>query len=151
MSEHLIDDRKGLPVGDGASDEMAMRDLFDNTAPRQSVQDVEQLIIAQVAAYKALSASNREAAGRRTLVHVIANIAGTGIKAGMVGAVTETQTPGNRNPSFTDLAGTTYLVRFARKPLEVWAELQPEPLMHLPIGAELWLRETEVEVIPSES
>ena len=151
MSEHLIDDRKSLPVGDSASDGMAMRDLFDNSVPTQSVRDVKQMIIAQGAAYKALSASTREAAGRRTLVHVIADIAGTGIKSGMVGAVIETQTPGTRNPSFTDLAGTTYLVRFARKPLEVWGELQMEPPKHLPIGAELWLRETEVGIVPSES
>lgn len=151
MSEHSIDGRKGLPMGDSASDGMAMRDLFDNSAPRQAVRDVDRLIIAQVAAYKALSAFNREAAGRRTLVHVIANIAGTGIKAGMVGAVIETQTPGNRNPSFTDLAGTAYLVRFARKPLDVWAELLPIPPTNLPVGAELWLREAEVEIVSSES
>ncbi|MCM8739360.1 hypothetical protein M5E06_35380 [Azospirillum sp. A1-3] len=56
----------------------------------------------------------------------------------------ETQTPGSRNASFTTLADEAYLVRFAKEPLKKWADKQPA---HLPIGAELWLRETEVELL----
>lgn len=151
MSEYSIDGRQEPPVGNGASVGLVVRDLFDNAAPRQPVRGVEQLINEQVGAYKALGASSREAASRRTLVQVIADIAGTGIKAGMVGAVIETQKPGSRNPSFTDLAGTAYLVRFAKEPLKKWAELQPEPPIQLPVGAELWLREAEVGIVSSES
>lgn len=150
MSDHLIVSRQASVDGNHISAEMAVQDLFNDAVPEQPRQNLKSMISEQVAAYRAMNASSRDAAGRRMLAWVIADITGTGIKAGMVGAVVETQTPGNRNASFTDLTGTAHLMRFAKKSLDVWAKLQPEPPTHLPVGAELWLRDEEVEVIAAD-
>lgn len=141
----LLDGDVSDLVSDNAGDVVTLRALVEGTALGLAYQDAARQIGGQAAAYKALGAANRDSATRRPLVRVLADVSGTGIKAGMVGSVIETQAPGSRNASFTTLADTAYLVRFAKEPLKKWAETQSAPPAHLPIGAELWLRETEVE------
>lgn len=143
----LLDGDVSDLVGDNAGDVVLLRDLVDGTELGLAYQDAVRGAGGQGGGYAALKAANSEAGRHRQQVRVIADIAGTGIKAGMVGAVVEVQRPGSRNPSFTDLAATAYLVRFTKKPLERWQEEQTVKPARLPIGAELWLRESEVELL----
>ena len=95
--------------------------------------------------YQVLERASREASLLRQKVRVRADIAGTGIRAGMIGVVVETQTPAGRGASFTHLAATACLVRFTKVSLKEWEETLPAAPAHKPVGAELWLREEEIE------
>lgn len=86
---------------------------------------------------------NPQARGIRQLVSVAVDIANTGIKAGMVGEIVQFQHGANRGEMFTTLAPTAYLVRFTKKSLADW--IGQNPNQHAPIGAEIWIRENELE------
>ncbi|MGY0779845.1 hypothetical protein ACW7BC_18300 [Azospirillum argentinense] len=89
----------------------------------------------------------KEASLLRKKVKVLADIAGTGIKAGMIGEVIESQTVSRRGTSFTQLAATAHLVRFTKRSLKLWEEALTAPSGYVPVGAELWLRGTEIEPV----
>ena len=139
----LLDGDVSDLLSDNGQDVARLREQLAGTALERAHQ--EMVRIGGRDGYQALEQASREASLLRQKVRVCADIAGTGITAGMIGVVVETLTPAGRGASFTDLADTAYLVRFTKVSLKEWEETLPAAPPHKPVGAELWLRAEEIE------
>ncbi|WP_149651710.1 hypothetical protein [Azospirillum argentinense] len=140
----LLDGDVSDLLSDNADDVVRLRRLIEGTELERAHQQLGRAGARD--GYQALEQATKEATLLRKEVRVAADIAGTGIKAGMIGKVVASQTPETgRGTSFTHLAPTAHLVRFTKERLEQWRDALPVAPGHLPVGAEIWLREDEIE------
>ena len=147
----LLDGDVSDLLSDNEQQVVQLRSLIEGTdleiAHREAVRVAAS---GRTVSYRALEQASRAVVPAKAWVRVVADVAGTGIKAGMVGKVVETQTPEARGTSWTNLAPAACLVKFLKDDLDEWAARQPVRPAHLPVKAELWLKIDEIEIISRE-
>lgn len=145
----LLDGDVSDLVSDNGHDVTRLRQMIKGTELERAHQEMGRA--GGQGGYQSLERATKEATLLRKQVRVVSDVVGTGIKAGMIGVVVESQTPAaGRGASFTHLAPTAYLVRFTKGLLERWKDTLPASPGHLPIGAEIWLRDEEIELLGEE-